>query len=318
MLTPERAIEIQCLLGSDIQMQLDECIALPAERARDRARHGAVAALGGALHARRSPAQRRQPGQALFGIVQGGIDAELRARSAEALVGDGPAGLRGRRAGGRRGRRTLMLRDARGDAADPAGRQAALPDGRRHAVRPHRSRGARHRHVRLRDADAQRAATAWPSPGTARSTCATPGTPRIPRPLDPRARCPAARDYSRAYLHHLVKSGEFLGAMLLSWANIAFYQELMAAMRAAIAEGRFAAWAETTLAARRQRYVRAGSHPAQADLRQRHCSPTDLADDVARDRSACGMTTATQHCRPRHIGSVGATSSRRLRSRWSR
>jgi queuine tRNA-ribosyltransferase len=69
-----------------------------------------------------------------------------------------------------------------------------------------------------------------------------------PAPLDPESACPAARDYSRAYLHHLMKSGEFLGAMLLSWVNTAFYQELMDAMRAAIEEGRFASWAETTLA----------------------------------------------------------------------
>ena len=67
-------------------------------------------------------------------------------------------------------------------------------------------------------------------------------------PLDLQSTCPAARDYSRAYLHHLIKSGEYLGAMLLSWVNTAFYQELMSAMRAAIAEGRFASWAETTLA----------------------------------------------------------------------
>jgi queuine tRNA-ribosyltransferase len=65
-------------------------------------------------------------------------------------------------------------------------------------------------------------------------------------PLDPESTCPAARDYTRAYLHHLVKSGELLGAMLLSWVNTAFYQELMAAMRTAISEGRFAAWAEET------------------------------------------------------------------------
>jgi queuine tRNA-ribosyltransferase len=64
-----------------------------------------------------------------------------------------------------------------------------------------------------------------------------------PAPLDPLSTCPAARDYSRAYLHHLVKAEEFLAAMLLSWANVAFYQQLMAAMRAAIAAGRFAAWA---------------------------------------------------------------------------
>jgi queuine tRNA-ribosyltransferase len=69
-----------------------------------------------------------------------------------------------------------------------------------------------------------------------------------PAPLDPESSCPAARDYSRAYLHHLVKSEEYLGAMLLSWANVAFYQQLMAAMRTAIAEGRFAAWAAETKA----------------------------------------------------------------------
>jgi queuine tRNA-ribosyltransferase len=69
-----------------------------------------------------------------------------------------------------------------------------------------------------------------------------------PAPLDPQSGCPAARDYSRAYLHHLVKSGEYLGAMLLSWANTWFYQELMAAMRASIAEGRFTSWAEETRA----------------------------------------------------------------------
>ncbi|MDP9138572.1 MAG: tRNA-guanine transglycosylase, partial [Pseudomonadota bacterium] len=67
-------------------------------------------------------------------------------------------------------------------------------------------------------------------------------------PLDSASNCPAARDYSRAYLHHLVNSGEYLGAMLLSWANTAFYQELMQAMRAAIDAGRFAAWASETKA----------------------------------------------------------------------
>ena len=63
-----------------------------------------------------------------------------------------------------------------------------------------------------------------------------------------RAGCPAARDYSRAYIHHLIKSGEYLGAMILSWVNTVFYQELMAAMRAAIAEGRFDTWAVETKA----------------------------------------------------------------------
>ena len=69
-----------------------------------------------------------------------------------------------------------------------------------------------------------------------------------PRPLDAASSCPAARDYSRAYLHHLVKSREYLAPMLLSWANVHFYQELMAAMRAAIGEGRFEPFAQETLA----------------------------------------------------------------------
>ncbi len=68
------------------------------------------------------------------------------------------------------------------------------------------------------------------------------GMPKTLRPLDEASACPACRDYSRAYLHHLVKSGEYLGAMLLSWANTWFYQELMAAMRTAIEEGRFDAF----------------------------------------------------------------------------
>jgi queuine tRNA-ribosyltransferase len=68
------------------------------------------------------------------------------------------------------------------------------------------------------------------------------------RPIDEGSSCAAARDYSRAYLHHLVKSGEILGMMLLTWVNLAYYQDLMAGMRAAIAEGRFASFLETTKA----------------------------------------------------------------------
>ena len=67
------------------------------------------------------------------------------------------------------------------------------------------------------------------------------------RPLDERSTCPAARDYSRAYLHHLVRSGEYLAAMLLSWANVAYYEDLMAGIRAAIAGDRFASFAEETI-----------------------------------------------------------------------
>jgi queuine tRNA-ribosyltransferase len=69
-----------------------------------------------------------------------------------------------------------------------------------------------------------------------------------PAPLDEASSCPAAREYSRAYIHHLIKSGEYLGAMILSWVNTVFYQDLMAAMRSAIDDGRFDAWAAETKA----------------------------------------------------------------------
>jgi len=78
-----------------------------------------------------------------------------------------------------------------------------------------------------------------------------------PRPLDPESWCPAAQ-YERAYLHHLVKSGETLGAMLLTYANVQFYQELMARARDAIAQGRFAAFADDV----RRRYAAAGNEDA--------------------------------------------------------
>jgi queuine tRNA-ribosyltransferase len=68
-----------------------------------------------------------------------------------------------------------------------------------------------------------------------------------PRPLDPYSDCPASRDYSRAYLHHLIKSGEYLGAMLLTWNNLAYYQRLMAGIRAAIAAHRYGDFAAETL-----------------------------------------------------------------------
>ena len=228
MLTPERAVDIQCLLGSDIQMQLDECIELPAER--QEAERAMELSLRWAERARAPLPTRAAPGQALFGIVQGGIDAGLRRRSAEALVGMDFPGYARRRSCRRRGAGTHAAH-ARGRAADPAGGKAALPDGRRHAVRSHLVGGARRRHVRLRAADAQRpprprlhmGRQGQPAQRQARRGCSA---------ARPRERCPAARDYSRAYLHHLVKSGEFLGAMLLSWVNTAFYQELMGAMRA--------------------------------------------------------------------------------------
>ncbi|HET6321249.1 MAG TPA: tRNA guanosine(34) transglycosylase Tgt [Hyphomicrobium sp.] len=244
MLTPERAVEIQCLLGSDIQMQLDECIELPAER-RETERAMELS-LRWAARAQRAFADRAAPGQALFGIVQGGVDPELRRRSAEALVGmDLPGYAVGGLAVGEG--QELMLRTLESvlphlpatkprylmgvgtpsDLIKSVARGIDMFD----CVMP--TRNGRHG-----------LAFTWNGKVNLRNAKHAEDT----APLDPQSACPAARDYSRAYLHHLVRSGEYLGAMLLSWVNTTFYQELMAAMRAAIAEGRFSAWAEETLA----------------------------------------------------------------------
>jgi queuine tRNA-ribosyltransferase len=249
VLTPERAVEIQCLLGSDIHMQLDECLALPASR---KELEGAVArSLAWAVRAKRALCVELEKGTArqgtaLFGIVQGGTDAELRARSAEALTAmDLPGYAVGGLAVGEP--RDIMLatflltarrlptdkpRYLMGvgtplDLIESVARGADLFD----CVMPTRS--GRHGQ-----------AFTWGGKVNLRNARhAEDGGP-----LDREGRCPAARDYSRAYLHHLVKAEEYLGAMLLTWANVAFYQELMLAMRTAIAEERFAAWATETKA----------------------------------------------------------------------
>jgi queuine tRNA-ribosyltransferase len=243
-LTPERAVEIQCLLGADIQMQLDECVALPAayeeiERAVERS-------LAWAARAKRAFAASLEtglakPGQALFGIVQGGTDAGLRRRSAEALVA---MDLPGYAIGGL----------AVGEPHEVMIETLALTARVLPADKPRYLMGVG-TPIDLIEAVAQGAdmfdcviptrsgrhglAYTWGGKVNLKNARHADD----PAPLDPESPCPAARDYSRAYLHHLMKSQEFLGAMLLSWANVAFYQQFMAAMRTAIAEARFAAWA---------------------------------------------------------------------------
>jgi queuine tRNA-ribosyltransferase len=244
MLTPERAVDIQCLLGSDIQMQLDQCIELPAER-RDVERAMELS-LRWAERARARFAEQAAPGQALFGIVQGGVDPELRRRSAEALVG---MDLLGYAVGGLAvgEGQEMMLRTLEG----------VLPHLPTHKPRylmgvgtPSDLIKSVQRGVDMFDCvlptrnGRHGLAFTWNGKVNLRNAMHADD----PAPLDPESSCPAARDYSRAYLHHLMRSGEYLGAMLLSWVNTAFYQELMAAMRLAIAERRFATWAEETLA----------------------------------------------------------------------
>jgi queuine tRNA-ribosyltransferase len=248
-LSPERSIEIQCLLGADIQMQLDECIELPASHAEttramelslrwaERSRAAFEANLASGL---------AKQGQALFGIVQGGVEADLRRRSAEALVAmDLPGYAVGGLAVGEG--QEVMLRTLEATLPFlPAGKPRYLmgvgtPDDLIEAV----ARGVDMFDCVLPTRNGRHGlAFTWNGRVNLRNAVHADD----PAPLDPESSCPAARDYSRAYLHHLVKSGELLGGMLLSWINTAFYQELMAAMRAAIREGRFAAWVEETKA----------------------------------------------------------------------
>jgi queuine tRNA-ribosyltransferase len=231
-LTPERAMEIQRLLGSDIQMQLDECVRLPC--ADDEVERAMRLSLRWAERCKL--AFGAQPGKAAFGIVQGGAVKALRVTSAQELSGmDFPGYAIGGLAVGEP--QAVML-----DMIEtvephlPAGKPRYLmgvgtPDDLMQSVArgidmfdcvmP--TRAGRHgmvftRFGRLNLRNARHADDS--------------------APIDPQSACAAARDYSRAYWHHLVKSGEILAMMALTAVNIAYYQELMAGMRKAVDERR--------------------------------------------------------------------------------
>ncbi|AQT45086.1 tRNA guanosine(34) transglycosylase Tgt [Bartonella apihabitans] len=233
-LTPERSIEIQCLLDSDIQMQLDQCVALPAsfkemEKAMELSLRWAE---------RCKTAFGDQPGKAMFGIVQGGDNASLRERSAHALK---DLDLKGYSIGGlavgepqnvmmdmldvtcsilpEDKPRYLMGVGTPDDILKSVAHGVDMFD----CVMP--TRAGRHglaftRFGKINLRNAKHA--------------------EDPRPLDPQSPCPAARDYSRAYLHHLVKAGEPLAGMVITWNNLAFYQQLMQGIRDAIEAHRYA------------------------------------------------------------------------------
>jgi queuine tRNA-ribosyltransferase len=240
-LSPERAIEIQTLLGSDIAMQLDECIKLPAPHSElERAMR---LSLAWAERSKRA-FESAPPGRALFGIVQGGDDPHLRLASARALVDIGfPGYAVGGLAVGEP--QEVMLRTiAEVAPALPSDRPRYLmgvgtPEDLIEAVArgidmfdcvmP--TRNGRHglAFTRFGPINLKNARHA-----------------DDPRPLDEASACPAARDYSRAYLHHLVKANEMLGAILLTTINVTYYQELMAGMRAAIAARTFSGFHAAT------------------------------------------------------------------------
>jgi queuine tRNA-ribosyltransferase len=240
-LSPERAVEVQNLLGSDIVMQLDECVRLPAERAD--IERAMKLSLRWAERCKRA-FEGAAPGRALFGIAQGGDDPALRLASARALVDIGFAGyaIGGLAVG--EPQEVMLKIVAETTPALPADRPRYLMGVGTPAdllesiargvdmfdcVMP--TRNGRHglAFTRFGPINIKNAHHA-----------------EDPRPLDPQSRCPAARDFSRAYLHHLFRSGEALGGTLLSIVNLFYYQDLMADARAAIAAGRFANFAAAT------------------------------------------------------------------------
>ena len=239
-LTPERAMEIQRLLGSDIQMQLDECVRLPCSEEE------AARAMRLSLRwAERSKAAFGvQPGRAVFGIVQGGEVAPLRIESARELAAmDFPGYAIGGLAVGEPQAvmlamietvapylpadrpRYLMGVGTPDDLIESVARGVDMFD----CVMP--TRAGRHGMVFTR---------------RGRMNLRNAKYADDPRPIDENSSAPAARDYSRAYWHHLVKSGEILAMMGLTAVNLAYYQDLMAGMRAAIASGEFAAFRTQT------------------------------------------------------------------------
>ncbi|MGO4715308.1 tRNA guanosine(34) transglycosylase Tgt [Bradyrhizobium sp. 2TAF24] len=242
-LTPERAIEVQRLFGSDIAMQLDECVRLPAERADiDRAMQ---LSLRWAERCKRA-FEGAPAGHMLFGIVQGGDIAELRRDSARALT---DIGFHGYAVGGLAvGEPQQVMLDMI-EACEPL-----LPQDRPRYLMgvgtPDDILQATARGIDMFDCVMPtrngRHGVAFTRRGPVNLRNARHA--EDPRPLDEESPWAPARTYARAYLHHLIKAGETLGAMLLSEINIAYYQTLTAGMRDAITHGTFAAFTERTRA----------------------------------------------------------------------
>ena len=239
-MSPERSIEIQGLLGSDIQMQLDECVRLPAE----------PAAIEKAMHLSLRWAERcrvafgEQPGRALFGIVQGGDVPALRVESARALT---DLDLKGYAVGGLAVGEPQAVMFAMIETVEPH-LPRAKPRYLMGVGTPDDILGAVARGIDMFDCvmptRAGRHGLAYTRHGRVNLRNARHAEDTAP--LDADSTCPATRDYSRAYLHHLVRSNEILGMMLLTWNNLAYYQDLMAGARAAIRDGRFAGYCDAT------------------------------------------------------------------------
>ena len=236
-LTPERAIEIQALLGADISMQLDECLKLPATR--DEIARAMQLSLRWAERSKRAFEGREREGYALFGIVQGGDDLKLRADSARelaAMVFEGYA-IGGLAVGEPQ---EVMLKVVAETAPQlPVHRPRYLMGvGTPHDLLEAVARGVDMFDCVLptRNGRHGMAFTRFGSINLSNARHAN-----DPRPLDEESAHPAARHYSRAYLHHLVRANEILGMMLLTWNNLSYYQDLLRGLRAAIQLGRLSA-----------------------------------------------------------------------------
>ena len=227
-LTPERSIEIQGLLGADIQMQLDECVRLPCSH--EEADKAMRLSLRWAERCR--VAFGASPGKALFGIVQGGAVPALRIESAKALV---DLDLNGHAIGGLAVGEPQDVMLAMVETVVPY-----LPTGKPRYLMgvgtPDDLVQSVVRGIDMFDCvlptRAGRHGMAYTRFG--RLNLRNARFADDPRPLDESSTCPAANTYSRAYLHHLVKAGEILGMMLLTWNNLSYYKDLMAGLRAAI------------------------------------------------------------------------------------
>ena len=246
MLSPERSMEIQRLLGSDIVMCFDECPALPA----DRARIAGSMELSMRWAARSKDAFGDRPGHALFGIQQGGLERDLREQSAKALTAIGFDGYAvGGLAVGEGQEAMFGVLDFAPDML-PADKPRYLMG----VGKPDDIVGAVARGIDMMDcvlpSRSGRTGQAWTRMGQINIKNARHADD--PRPLDEDCTCPACRGYSRAYLHHVFRAGEMISGMLLTWHNLHYYQGLMAGLRAAIAEDRFAAF-EADFHARRAR-----------------------------------------------------------------
>ena len=235
-LTPERSMEIQRQLGSDIVMCFDECPALPA----DRAQIEESMRLSMRWAARSRDAFGDRPGHALFGIQQGGLEEDLRSESAEALTG---VGFDGYAVGG------LAVgegQEAMFSVLDFAPGQLPV-DKPRYLMgvgKPDDIVGAVKRGIDMMDCVLPSRSGRTGQVFTRRGVVNIKNARHAddPRPLDEDCACPACSKYSRAYLHHVFRAGEMISGMLLTWHNLHYFQEIMAGMRGAIAAGDFDGW----------------------------------------------------------------------------